>query len=351
MKIGVMTFHWATNYGAALQSYALVKHLQQTGHDAELIGYLPKALMWKLRLFDVYLKRFANIRRIGKFKSFQKMLTVSDKTYTSHKALCRMQKRYDAVIAGSDQIWNESFLMTAERSPTASYYLDFVPPGVRRLSYAASFGTNVLTDNLVKYGVSELKQFDAVSVREENATAMLAQEGIHAVAVCDPTLLIDPRDYEAILERGANGAKVDVFNFMLRKGRESSDQTEAYVLSHCFADRSYLEKNILTVEQWLWRLKNCAFVVTDSFHCTVFAILFHKPFLAVNDKNCSMNARIKTLTERLGLEHRVVDRFDPDRIGQIIAAQDIDWESVDEKRHQWAAESAQFLRENLKGHN
>ncbi len=349
MKIGVMTFHWATNYGAALQAYALVQHLRQSGYDAEDINYLPKRAMRRLRFFDFYLRRFTNIKRAGKFKSFRKrFLTVSEKTYACHKDLCKIGTTYDAVIAGSDQIWNESFLLTAEKVPTPSYFLDFVPEKVLRISYAASFGTNELTEMLLKYGVPELKNFYAVSVREENAVQMLQQAGVSAVTVCDPTLLIEPQDYATIVAATNDCIKTDVFNFMLRKGR-SSDDTEKYVINECFPNASNLGNGILTVEQWLWKLMNCDFVVTDSFHCTVFAILFHKPFIAVNDRDCSMNARIKTLTRRLGLEDRVVDAFNPEKIRKIVEFEAIDWDSVDEKRHQWAKESAQFLREHLKG--
>ena len=114
-----------------------------------------------------------------------------------------------------------------------------------------------------------------------------------------------------------------------------------------FSGKTNLGQGDLEVEQWLWKLKHSDFVITDSFHCTVFAILFHKPFLAVNDKDCSMNARIKTLTRRLGLEHRVIDTYDPERIRQIMADTEFDWDAVDEKRKEWAAESAAFLENAL----
>ena len=349
MKIGVMTFHWATNYGAALQAYALVKHLRQSGHEAEDINYLPKRTMRRLRFFDFYLRRFTNIKRAGKFKSFRKnFLTVSKKTYGCNKDLYKIGTAYDAVITGSDQIWNDSFLTTAEKTPTPSYYLDFVPENVLRISYAASFGINTLTENQLRYGIPELKKFHAVSVREDNAVHLLLQENVPAVTVCDPTLLIEPQDYAPIIAAGCT-KKTDVFNFMLRKGRASSDKTDAFITTECFSGKTNLGDGILTVEQWLWKLKNCDLVVTDSFHCTVFAILFHKPFLAVNDKDCSMNARIKTLTQRLGLEHRVVDCFDPEKIRNILTSEDIDWALVDRNRRQWAKESAQFLCEHLKG--
>ena len=206
-----------------------------------------------------------------------------------------------------------------------------------------------MTENQLRYGISELKKFHGVSVREENAALLLQQEDIPAVMVCDPTLLLEPEDYAPIAEAAGNCQKTDIFNFMLRRGRSSSDDTEKYVLTDCFPRATNLGSGILTVEQWLWKLAHCDLVVTDSFHCTVFAILFHKPFLAVNDKDCAMNARIKTLTQRLGLEHRVVDTFDPDKIQKIIDADHIDWNSVDEKRRLWANESAQFLCKHLKG--
>ena len=348
MKIGVMTFHWAANYGAVLQAYALVEHLRQAGHETCDIDYLPRHTIWKSRFFDLYFRRFSNFWREAKFVSFRKRhLQLSPKTYRSHKDLMSIGNKYDAVVAGSDQIWNESFLMMAEKEPVLSYFLDFLPSDVRRLSYAASFGANELPEDVKRCALPALKKFDAISVREENAVAFLAAEGIEAVAVCDPTLLLGPESYDNLV-RGCNGKEpVALFNFMLRKGRSSSDDTEDFLKKECFAGKTNLGKEILSVEQWLWALKNSEFVVTDSFHCTVFAILFHKPFLAVNDKDCTMNARIKTLTQKLGLEHRVVDCFDPKKIGEILEDDKFDWGAVDQKREQWAAESAAFLHATL----
>lgn len=343
MKIGVMTFHWAANYGAALQSYALVKQLQDMGHDAEDIDYLPVRTMRRLRFFDLYLRRFENIQRSTKLRSFRKKhLTLSSKKYHSSRDLRISLLPYDAVIAGSDQIWNESFLMTSEKTPNTSYYLDFVPKDVLRLSYAASFGINTITDNLREFAVPELRKFDIVSVREENAVELLAREGIEAEIVCDPTLLLEPQAYEQIYG-GVTSTPVRLFNFMLRKGRESSDRTQAYVKDVLFKDASNIGRGIVTVERWLYLLKNCEFVVTDSFHCTVFAILFHKPFIAVNDKNCSMNARIRTLAQKLGLSHRVIEEYDEQKINQLVNNREIDWDAVDAARRQWAFSSREKL--------
>lgn len=349
MKIGVMTFHWATNYGAVLQSYALVKCLKEMGYEAEDINYLPRETMLKLRFFDLYLRRFANIKRSSIFKKFRKnVLTVSKKTYGSNRTLHGITNEYDAIITGSDQIWNKSFLMTAEKKPTPSYFLDFVPENVLRISYAASFGSNELSEEVKKYGLPELRKFHAVSVRENNAVGLLGAEGIPAKAVCDPTLLLEPASYAEIIKPLDENDRVELFNFMLRTGRDSTDKTNQYMVDSLFAGKKSLGEAIIPVEDWLWKLKNSDFVVTDSFHCVVFSIIFHKPFLAINDKNCAMNARIRTLTERLGLAHRVLEEYDTEKIRKIVADQEFDWKSVDEKRRAWADESKEFLIQSLK---
>ena len=343
MRIGIMTFHWATNYGAVLQAYALVKLLHQMGYDAEDIDYVPSRVMRKLRFFDVYLRRFQNIKRAAKFRSFRKKyLTVSDETYRSRKALDQIGNTYDAVITGSDQIWNESFLMTAEKEPVLSYFLDFIPNDVKRISYAASFGTNEFSENLRRFAIPALRRFDVISLREENAVQMLAQEGINASVVCDPTLLLEPEDYEPIVQDGVT-KPVTLFNFILRRGQESSVKTEEYARTQLFCGKPNIGQGIVTVQQWLWLLKNCEYVVTDSFHCVVFAILFHKPFVAVNDRSCSMNARIRTLTEYLGLTDRVIEEYDVEKIDRLVRERDIRWDSVDEARRGWAAKSAADL--------
>lgn len=346
-KIGVLTFHWAANYGAVLQAYALLKYLNDNGYDAEDVDYRPLRVMAKLKFFELYLRKIENIKRSLKINTFpKKFLKLSKHKYYNYSELHRTNGKYDVLICGSDQIWNESFLMTAEKNPVPSYYLGFADDKTERISYAASFGTNALSENLKKYGVAELKKYSAVSVREENAVELLKNEGVDAVAVCDPTLLVEPEDYYAITDSCKKCDKVDVFNFMLRKGRESTDKTDMYVRNK-YSDKKLFNNRIVTVEQWLYSIKNSDFVVTDSFHCTVFSILFHKPFLAINDINCPMNARIRTLTQKLGLEDRVLEAYDEEKIESIISQSSIDWESVDKRRRDWANNSAVFLKDSL----
>ena len=343
-KVGIITFHWAPNYGAVLQAYALQKHLERFDIFVEDINYLPLRNILTLRFFDLYLRRFENIKKAKVMRKFRnKYLQLSPKIYFNNKGLFESQNKYDYVVAGSDQIWNESFMMTAEKNVTLSYYLNFMLDDNKRISYAASFGTNEITANIEKYGIPELKRFKAVSVREENAVAMLKSYGIDAYFVCDPTLLIPVENYEYIIQNKKDNGTVNIFNYLLRGGRESSDLTEKYIIQEACKDMSHLDKKILSVEDWLWKIKTCDLVLTDSFHCTVFAILFHKTFIAINDKNCSMNARIQTLCKRLGLEHRILESYDQNRINGLLKTTDINWEEVDRKIKEWSKESTDFL--------
>jgi len=347
MKIGVMTFHWADNYGAVLQSFALVKYLNGRGHSAEDINYLPLRMYTRKRIKQLLFFQTDKLKKASCFRGFRKkFLRLSKKTYYSNRSLFTGTDKYDAVICGSDQIWNEVFCMMAERKPTLSYFLNFVKNPQKKISYAASFGTNVMPTSLAKYALPELRTFDFISVRERTAVDMLGQNGIKAVLVCDPTFLLDAEDYQEIFSSCLGKEKIQLFNYMLRRGRESTDNTDDYVKNTIFSGKSNLGACTITPEEWLFQIYSCDCVVTDSFHGTVFAILFHKPFLSINDKNCTMNARIKTLLERVGLEDHMLEEYDEQKIKDILSLS-VDWAAVDALRKEWKAEAEGFLTKAL----
>lgn len=347
MKVGVLTFHWAGNYGAVLQAFALQRFLMDNKIEVQCINYLPRRCIWNLRFFDIVNHRFCkNIMKSMVCSRFvKKWLSVSVGEYHSYSELVNCSSKYDAIIAGSDQIWNESFLMTAEKKPTLSYYLDFMPQNKKRISYAASFGTNSLSDEIITYGLPALKKFNFISVREENAVDMLREHGIKATAVCDPTLLIEQSVYEKVI--GQSNNKLEMFDFILRDKLESSTATIRYLQNGIFKDKKYLNNKILEVPEWLQAIRDCHVVVTDSFHCTVFAIIFHKHFIAINDEKSGMNARINTLCCKLGLENRILTHFDTKEIDKLIADDKYNWTEIDNRRRQWASVSGNLLLDVL----
>ena len=200
-KIGIITFHWAANYGAVLQAYALQQFLLKHGYDAEIIDYRPGRVLaiqtWcSIRNNDHALRE--KRRCIQKFRT--KELVLSKKRFYFCRGLKKVFTNYSILISGSDQVWNESFALGAEGKPTLSYFLQGAPAKVKRLSYAASFGTEHVSDRYKVVTEKELRQFQAISVRENSGKKIIESYGLKAAVVCDPTQLVGKEDYDKLLE-------------------------------------------------------------------------------------------------------------------------------------------------------
>ena len=315
MKIGILTFHWATNYGAVLQCYALQEYLKSLGHDVEIINYKP-------HLFDDNVFTFLRFRKflhIGDYLNNCKKEAALNGFRSSHlhqteriyacKDMAYIANRYDAIVSGSDQVVNPSFLLNGEGkgivSPT--YFLGFPFDG-KRIGYALSFGCVTYPENARKIASNYLKDFDIVSVRENTGIEIAKSMGRNdALVVPDPTILQLPDFYHNIADKCTI--------------QESRPYIYSYFIRH-LADRklsikSLFEKELIiwnnedgdyTMQGWLGKIKNAAFVVTDSFHCVVMCLKFHKPFVVVTEQkgNVGMNDRLYTLLERVGLSDNIV---------------------------------------------
>ena len=324
MRIGIITFHWATNYGAVLQSYALCRYLSDLGNNVQLIDYYPRkykktiptSFMTKhLKLIPGRLKEISKEKQIEKFR--EKYLKRTE-YFSSRKKLASLD--FDCYICGSDQIWNESFIQYAERGMTYAYFLDFAKNDKILASYAASFGTERYNEMLKPYVKKHLQRLDFVSVRENTGLDILADMGIEdACIVPDPTLLLAKEDYEKLLVKNKNENKYN-FIYMLH-GRLSDAEQIAKSLDTA---ENIICDNI-GIEEWLTNIYYAEHIVTNSFHGTVFSILFEKPFTVALIKKSGMNDRLITLLSRLGLENRI----SADNSKAID--EPIDWESVREK--------------------
>ena len=166
MKIGILTFHWATNYGAILQSYALQTYLIKCGHEVVIIDYKPKK--YDLSLYKIFTSRhLLNLREsiknlekekeLAKFRSQHLRLT---KRYSSLEELKTNPPQCDIYISGSDQVLNPSFTQYGEgrKSPASSYYLDFGDSSVKRIGYAVSFGCTVYPEKAKQIAQPLLKK-------------------------------------------------------------------------------------------------------------------------------------------------------------------------------------------------
>lgn len=348
MSVGTLTFHWVTNYGALLQAYALQQYLMSQGWATEIIDYKPGRTAIFQALDRVRGRRLSEFAVEARMRDFRReYLRVSDRTYRTNRSLRRAASDYDTFICGSDQVWNESFVHHAERTPTLSYYLDFVPDKKSRIAYAASFGTDRLTAATVGLVLPELRKFAVIGVRETTGRAIVEELGLRATVVADPTLLLPASHYAQMTAARVEDCRSGVFSFVLHRNQP----TAMHVMRCVNARYSSVDESRthpLGVLEWLARIRNAEFVVTNSYHAAIFAILFHTPFISVTVEGSSMNDRLATLLGSIGLERRLVADCDSDKIGRLCD-EEFDWRGVDDAIAWLRMESGAFLVSAVSG--
>ena len=217
--IGIMTFHWATNYGAVLQAYSLQQYLEKSGCVPEIIDYYPREYRQSLiRCFYTKHPRkvFANIKNLRKewrIEKFRKMYLRRTRYYSTDSELTSIKK--DVIICGSDQVWNPSFTMRGEKRPTLAYFLAFAGRDTKKIAYAASFGTETLDHEMREYINTSLHAFDKISVREKTGLQIIDSFGIDARVVCDPVFLNRREVFDQIANKATEKQTGGVFGYIL----------------------------------------------------------------------------------------------------------------------------------------
>lgn len=364
-KVGIITYHFVPNYGAAMQAWALQKYLTNLGHEVFLIDYRPSHLTtggyfhfphdrWTLRadLVIAYQKVMGLKQWLkgdgGKrlrFEQFhQEHLNLSDRSYRSKRQLRQNPPQADVYICGSDQIWNASEQFGID----SSYFLDFAPKSVKRISYAASFGRPKVHPRFESATADLIRSVDAISVREQSGVGIVKElSDRDAEWVPDPTLLVNDGYPEAVLP--ADRAEDYIFSYTLRSRelvsnieRQMAAATGLSVVSPTtLAASGHGEPGPLV---WLGYIKSAKLVITNSYHGTLFSIIFKKPFVFVglSGAKAGFNERANSLLHGLGLQDRMMDSYDEDRLGLILSAE-IDWDSVGLKIDRWREQANSYL--------
>lgn len=364
MRIGILTLPLHTNYGGILQAYALQTALEQLGHEAYLVSLggierkdaakgAPKEMAKKMAygIIRLFRPNFANYerrmrissKRINEFIGERFPRTLRPRKFEELKAL-------DALVVGSDQVWRMDYAPEIR-----DYYLGFARRWkIRRLAYAASFGSNEWTypQDLSAECGELLKLFVGVSVRESDAVGLCKEHfGIDAVKVLDPTLLLSIGDYGPfnvsgrhfltyILDEDEKKAKI-AKAIGQAVGKDTVANAEKPYVGHD-ARRIVIHKG---VEEWLGNIASASFVFTDSFHGCAFSILFNKPFaVALNPERG--NPRFHSLLSEFGLLDRIVEN-ESDALA--LLEKPIEWERINATRAKKREESLAFLRLGLGG--
>jgi hypothetical protein len=358
MQIGIITFHFALSYGAALQAYALSECIKSLGHDVYLVDYRPdylvKRYQWNWTRCGLHLTNLTHPllhKRFGEFSS--KHLRLSSRSYKTLEELTASPPEADAYICGSDQIWNPEIT-----GMDPAYFLCFAPQGTRRIAYAASFGKKELTQTERHRIAPYLKDFDHLSVREASAVRIVNDAcGKQAEHVLDPTLIID--NYDSIETH--NPVKNSYVLVVILQNNSLLRQAADFV-----SRALQLPKVVVTYSGRIWQLsgkrvfpgpggylglfRNADYVVTNSFHGTAFSLVFNKPFIitSLSGNLSEKNIRITEFLRSIELSNFFMDMFSESSIRKILAsAIDLDWAPVRMRLHKLRQDSLRFLQESL----
>lgn len=331
MKIGILTLPLHINYGGILQAYALQTVLERMGHEVCLIAKEkePFALpIWK-RPFS-YSKRILKNIMGQPFPIFceQKMKREEPivmqniirfiETYIKRQIIDDFydvkESDYDAIVVGSDQVWRPKYF-----HPIKHAYLDFTEGwNIKRIAYAASFGTDnwEYTNKQEKICCDLIRKFNFVSVREESGIKLCNEHfGLKVKQMIDPTLLLSKDDYIKLVQSGnTHKSEGNLLCYILDETPKKIElinkeaelrQLQPFWVNSKTDIRIPLNERIQpSVEQWIRGFYDAKFVITDSFHACVFAIIFRKPFLAIGNIYRGMS-RFISLLNLFGLEDRL----------------------------------------------
>ncbi len=378
MNVGILTFHFSDNYGAALQAYALRRWLTEQGHHASFIDYRPAHIerggrlsaptspaRLKADLKVVYLavssflhRHLGNRSQKEKFVRFREhFLGIgNDAAPMDNGAFLAAAQACDLIVAGSDQIWSPSQHFGFD----PNYFLAFAKSfQARKISYAASFGRDQVSSSEAAQLPRLLHNFDAISVREASGVALVERAiGQKPANVPDPTLLHS--NYSELTDRASSGhGDPYIFCYGLRSPdniRQTADllsrRLSCPILSPHNPHRRWVEiGNTVYPDpgEWVSLVKNARFVVTNSFHGTVFSLLFRKPFIVagLTGERASANARAIHLLRAVGLESRFAPSFSEQNVNALMASE-IDWACVDQRLADLRQAGSEFLSRQLK---
>jgi len=368
MKVGILTLRFHSNFGFLMQSYALQKIVKEYGHEPfhfyikeeplnayeKVIGFFKKIARNTISGTHYPLFTYSPTEEDMKYKDrntwdfINKHLTLTPyipslTTKNAHKI-----PAYDAYIVGSDQVWRREFT-----DDILCYYFNFTPDNAKRMAYAASFGKDTLSYS--SKAIDECKRlltrFDAVTVREDDGVRICKEYfDCNATKVLDPTLLLSQNDYIELIEDPEIPFSEEpyIFTYILRPNKEKLDFIKRFS-----DDRGMKVINIMpevlekvgkrridecvypSISTWLKGFSQANYILTDSFHASVFSIIFNKIFYVINDSTGGIT-RIPSLLNTFGLTNRYARDYD----GTV---QIINYDEVNQTRYKRIKDSKVFF--------
>lgn len=384
--IGLVTCYFHHNYGSMLQAYATEMIMQRMNLPYQTIAckapidymmgnkllYIVKKLMigdWKMRLGKMKIENakkndpvFAKNWEIRNqcFDNFANMVFHVSPYCKNRNELTKMANDYSAFLVGSDQLWRTD-------SVEHGYYtLEWVPDGIRKIAYSTSIGVKKVPWFQVEKNKRFMNRFDYIALREQSACDLVYQlTGRKVPVVLDPTLLFTGEQWMHIQQEEPLTNDKYIFCYLLGDNPEQRElikqikqksglkivalqQLDDYILSdEGFADEA--PYNVGPAE-FLNYIRNAEYVFTDSFHCSVFSILYKKNFFTFSrfseTAKQSTNTRVDNLLNLIGLSNK---RMTPERTADDVIDFPVDFRGVDKRLEKLRESSMEYLKNALKG--
>jgi len=359
MRVGILTFHRALNYGAVLQAYALQRVIEGFGLEAEVLDYRCPALERTYRPVHFHERSLRGalsaatylpirLARRAKFASFRRRNLVMSAASYLPATISEAVDRYDRFVVGSDQVWNPD-LTEAD----GTYFLDFVDDPDQKVSYAASLGKSGVLHRHAETYLKALASFGRISVREQDGKEYLQTLlGRDVAWVLDPVLLTDPETFR-VIAIPPRRSRPYIFAYCLHETdmyryvehlRRLTGLPVVYVPGSLRTRLVGTRVMSLSPEDFLGWIRDAAYVITDSFHVVAFSILFRKVFKAqLKSALPELNSRITSLLGLVGLEQQIISESDV----HGIALPDTDYSNALDLLATARRESLVFLEEAL----
>ena len=349
-KVGIVSCYFQHNYGSMLQALATQNVLDKLGYENETIdisGFSKEIRKAKLLYFvkasltsDILLSKFGMatnvIRRKNsrgiygkntairnkKFDDFaKKYFRLSEKFSSKAELREKCKDKYNAVVVGSDQLWLPGNI-------AADYYtLNFVPDDINTISYSTSFGQSELPHDSAEKAKVFLKRIKHIGIREESGKKLIRDlVGRDVPIVCDPTLLFTGGEWMNIQKEEAKINEPYILCYFLGNNpphrdfaKRLKEQTDCKIVAlvhldeYVTSDEGYADYTPYDVDpgDFLNLIRNAQFICTDSFHCSVFSMLYKKVFFAfkryTRKTKSSTNSRLNTLFDLAGVKGRVFE--------------------------------------------
>jgi len=372
MNIFTVTCHNVYNYGASLQAYALQYYLKLQGYEIKIIDYRPDYLDWHYKLswwvpsnskYNRYIKSnpifravyvilrfFSELMYISRYFAFKRfnekhlILTKKCKNINEINSLC---KNINILITGSDQVWNSC---TLDNGLDPVFYLNFGEKKSKRISYAASFGSDRINEERASDIRRMLLIIDDISVRESTGINVLHELGLKGKVVCDPVFLLNKNEWSNLY---TNTKLEDKYMLIYNLGPENhklitaakriKEETGYSIISVRGNSSISCDREIRNAgpADFISLLSNAEFILTNSFHATAFSIIFNKKFYCFTNEKGKTRTRIIDILSRFSLN----DRLNPQ---EPAYERLIDYNKINKDLDTYITQSKNWLHDSLK---